>query len=163
MMSVVVIFAIIIAVVSLGAFVSGRRFGVLALSLAAGSILSEMWVGWLASLFSRYGLELSWMPIGVLAAVTLLIAPLLLLLFNGPKYSSKYERVFSALATGFMTAAFLVEPFGQFIALEGEALEAYLWLSDHWRYVITAGLVLGLVDLFLMQGRKSPSVKSKKH
>ena len=45
--------------------------------------------------------------------------------------------------------------------LEGQALAVYDWLAAMWQYVVTVGLVLGIIDLFLLHNlRKS---EPKKH
>ncbi len=46
-MSVIILFGAILVTVFAVAFVSSRRFGPLALSLATGFLLSEWWGGWL--------------------------------------------------------------------------------------------------------------------
>lgn len=161
-MSIAVLFAGIVVVVFVGAFLSSRRFGTLALSLAAGSILSGMWSSWLADLLSGYDIGFAWMPPGVLATGLLLLLPLMILLMSGPKYSGKSGRIFSSLAIGVLTAAFLVVPLGQYMSLEGDMLAVYRWLSGHWQYVVTAGLVFGVLDLVMLHGKK-PVVSGKKH
>lgn len=161
-MSIAVLFLGIVVVVFIGTFLSSRRFGALALSLAAGSVLSDVWSPWLADLLSKYGVGFAWMPSGVLATGLLLLLPLIILLMSGPKYSGKSGRIFSSLAVGVLTAAFLVVPLGQYMTLEGETLAVYQWLSSHWQYVVTAGLVFGVLDLVMLHGKKS-AVSSKKH
>ena len=158
-MEVILLFGGVVAVVFAGAFVTSRRFGVLALGLAAGSVSAGLWADWLARFLSGFGLSLPWLPIGVLATVILLLAPVLALLFSGPKYHGRYDRIASALAIGLLTAAFLVQPLGKFLILKGDALAVYQWLSGVWQYVVTAGLTLGVIDLFLSHSKNS----SKKH
>lgn len=151
----VILFSSVVAAVSIISFFCARRFGALALSLAAGSVLSSLWADWLARQLSSLGLGLSWLPIGALATIILLLAPMLVLLFSGPKSRGRYDRIVSALAIGLLTAAFLVQPLGKFLALKGDALAAYQWLAGAWQYVVTVGLVLGVIDLFLSHGKKS--------
>ena len=105
------------------------------------------------------GLEISWLPAGVVASVILLVAPLVLLLISGPRYSGKFERIFSSLIVGIMVAVFLVEPLGQFLVLSGEALDAYRHLLDWWKYIMTTGLIIGVVDVFIMHTQKKSDKK----
>lgn len=161
-MTVALLFAVIVAVVSVGAFISGRRFGALSFGLAAGSVLSSLWSGWLAGVMQTYGLSLPWLPVGVLSIVLLLILPMLVLLVSGPKYSKKFKRLVFSLAIGVLTAAFLVQPLVEYMVLEGDAVEVYQWLSSYWQYVVTVGLVVGLMDLFAIHSRKA-SLPDKKH
>lgn len=160
-MSVLLLFGIIVAVVFVVAFVSNRRFGPLALALAAGSMLADFWASSLAIIVGGFGINTPELPSGVLAAVVLLVMPLLLLLFGGPRYSGKYQRIASAMMIALLTAALLVRPLGKHMALDGEALKMYKILNDCWQYVVTAGLLIGLVDLFLLHSVKLPSSKKK--
>lgn len=161
-MSAMALFVAVVIVVFIGALLSARRFGVLALALTAGSVLAGMWSSWLAGQLVDLGVSLSWLPAGVLATVVLLVAPLMLLLISGPKYHGKFERIMSAVGVGILTAAFLIQPLGRFVMFEGAVLSAYVWLGGVWQYVVTVGVVVGVVDLFLMHSQKAVK-PGKKH
>lgn len=154
-MSVAILFGSIIAVVFLVTFLSGRRFGPLALSLAAGAMLAEIWAGWLVVVVAGLGFEVPGLPHGVIATLIILLGPLLMLLLGGPRYFKKFERVASALCIALLTAALLVEPLGQYMTLDADALRVYSLLVEWQPYVITAGLGLGLIDLFLLHTAKT--------
>ncbi len=160
-MSVAILFGVIVAVIFAAAFVSSRRFGPLALALAAGFLLAEWWSSWLGSILDGFGMELDWLPNGVIAVLLLLLAPLFALLASGPKYQKKHMKIVSAAGIAFLAAALLVMPLGKFMSLDGQALELYKMFAGAWRYIATAGLVLGVVDLFLTHTASSRS--SKKH
>lgn len=161
-MSVAIIFGAILAVVFVIAFVSSRRFGPLALALAAGSLLAELWADWLTIIIGGFGIDVPGLPQGVIATLILLLAPLILLFLGGPRYRGKWERFFSALMIALLTAALLVQPLGKYMQLDGEALAVYQVLSEWWKYVVSVGLVLGLIDVFLLHSAKAPE-HSKKH
>ena len=160
-MSVAILFGVIVAVIFAAAFVSSRRFGPLALALAAGFLLAEWWSNWLGSILDGFGMELDWLPNGVIAVLLLLLAPLFALLASGPKYQKKYMKIVSAAGIAFLAAALLVMPLGKFMSLDGQALELYKMFAGAWRYIATTGLVLGVVDLFLAHTASGRS--SKKH
>ena len=161
-MSVAILFGVIVAVIFAAAFVSSRRFGPLALALAAGFLLAEWWSNWLSSILDGFGMELDWLPNGVIAVLLLLLAPLFALLASGPKYQKKHMKIVSAAGIAFLAAALLVMPLGKFMSLDGQALELYKMFAGAWRYIATTGLVLGIVDEFLAHTAKSGS-GSKKH
>lgn len=140
-------------------FFSQRRFGVLALALAAGSVLASIWSKQLGDVLEQAGLEAAVLPVGVISSVVLLIAPALLLVLGGPKHHEKSKRAVAALAFAVLGAAFLVEPMGSYITLSGDALTAYTWLLGSYKYVITAGLVLGVLDMFVGQNSKHKKPK----
>lgn len=160
-MSVAILFGVIVAVIFVAAFVSSRRFGPLALALAAGFLLAEWWSNWLGSILDGFGMELDWLPNGVIAVLLLLLAPLFALLASGPKYQKKHMKIVSAAGIAFLAAALLVMPLGKFMSLDGQALELYKMFAGAWRYIATTGLVLGVVDLFLAHTASGRS--SKKH
>lgn len=162
-MEVIIVFAIIVIAVFVGAFLSGRRFGALSLGLAAGSILSGFWAVDLAVPLMALGFSDEWLPPEVVATVTLLLAPAIILLLSGPKYTKKVSRVLSALAIGVLTAAFLVKPLGGLMTLDGAALEVYGILADYWQYVVGVGLILGVFDLFMLHSTRSLKNDKKKH
>lgn len=161
-MSVAILFGVIVAVIFAAAFVSSRRFGLLALALAAGFLLAEWWSSWLAGVLDGFGIALDWLPNGVIAVLLLLLAPLFALLVGGPKYHNRYMKIVSAAGIAFLAAALLVVPLGKFMLLDGQALALYKMFAGAWRYIATAGLVLGVLDLFLAHTAKSGS-GSKKH
>ena len=149
-MSIIILFGAILAIVFTIAFVSSRRFGPLALSLAAGFLLSEWWASWLTGLLDGLKLAVSWLPNGVIAALTLTLIPLFALLLGGPRYQRKHEKIISAVAIAFLTASLLVVPLGKYVSLDGQALDLYKIFSNNWRYVATLGLVCGVIDLFML-------------
>lgn len=156
-MEVAIIFLIIIAVVFAGVFLSGRRLGPLALALAAGSILSTIWADSLTIIISGLGFEVPGLPYGVISTVIIVLLPMLVLLFGGPRYLKKVQRVFAALLVSALAAALLVHPLGSYMTLDGASLETYELMLDWWPYLVTVGLVMGLVDLFLLHSVKAPS------
>ena len=149
-MSVIILFGAILAIVFTIAFVSSRRFGPLALSLAAGFLLSEWWASWLTGLLDGLKLAVSWLPNGVIAALTLTLIPLFALLLGGPRYQRKHEKIVSAVAIAFLTASLLVVPLGKYVSLDGQALDLYKIFANNWRYIATLGLVCGVIDLFML-------------
>jgi predicted PurR-regulated permease PerM len=79
--------------------------------------------------------------------------------FVGPRYSGRFERIFSALVIGVMVGAFLVKPLGQYLVLSGDSLIVYKHLLDWWQYIVTAGLIIGVVDIFVMHTQKKSDKK----
>ncbi len=149
-MSIIILFGAILAIVFTIAFISSRRFGPLALSLAAGFLLSEWWASWLTGLLDGLKLAVSWLPNGVIAVLTLTLIPLFALLLGGPRYQRKHEKIISAVAIAFLTASLLVVPLGKYVSLDGQALDLYKIFANNWRYVATLGLVCGVIDLFML-------------
>ena len=68
-MSVIILFGAILVTVFAVAFVSSRRVGPLALSLATGFLLSEWWGGWLTGVLDGLKLETGLLPNGVISGL----------------------------------------------------------------------------------------------
>ena len=163
-MSVVLLFGGVAVAVTALAFVLNRRFGVLALALAAGVLLAELWAEWLAGVIGGLGISgVAGLPNGVIATIILTVGPLVLLLITGPKGHGKLLRLISSVLIGVLAAAVLVRPLGKFMTLDAEAMKTYKLLSDWWYYVATVGLVAGLVDMSVpLQAKASASKKTKR-
>ena len=163
-MSIVLLFGGVAVVVTALAFVLNRRFGVLALALAAGALLAELWAEWLAAgVIGGLGVSsVAGLPNGVVATIILTVGPLVLLLITGPKGPGKLLRLISAVLVGVLAAAVLVRPLGKFMTLDAEAMKTYKLLSDWWHYAATVGLVAGLLDMSLPLQVKAPAAKKTK-
>lgn len=162
-MSVVLLFGGVAVAVTALAFVLNRRFGVLALALAAGVLLAELWAEWLAGVIGGLGVSsVVGLPNGVIATIILTVGPLVLLLITGPKGPGKLLRLVSAVLVGMLAAAVLVRPLGKFMTLDADAMKTYKLLSDWWYYVATVGLVVGLVDMSVPLKAKPPAAKKTK-
>jgi hypothetical protein len=147
-MNVVVVFAILAVVLFVGAYISKRRFGLLGLALAAGSILSTIWNYDAGLIVSAIGI----IPEGpVTTAVTLsliVVLPAILLLFHGYTYKHIIGRLVGAFLFTVLTLAFLVEPLGYVFTVEGSGSEAYMWLLNNKDVIISIGMIIAVVDLF---------------
>lgn len=162
-MSVVLLFGGVAVAVAALVFVLNRRFGVLALALAAGVLLAELWAEWLAGVIGGLGVSsVVGLPNGVVATIILTVGPLVLLLITGPKGHGKLLRLVSAVLVGVLAVAVLVRPLGKFMTLDAEAMKTYKLLSDWWCYVATVGLVVGLVDMSVPLKAKPPTAKKPK-
>lgn len=162
-MNIAMLFGVITVAIFVLAFLSNRRFGVLALSLAVGSMLAEFWTKWLGKMIDNLGFGILGLPNAATAALVLLIAPLMLLMFGGPKYHGKLQRIISAVATALLTAALLSQPLSRLEGIGGEDFVVYKFMRDWWQYIATVGLVAGLIDVFLLHSAKSSHPKRTKH
>lgn len=160
-MDVAIVFGLVIVAVFAGTFLSGRRFGVLAFSLAAGSILDGLWSKEVANILAIFGLRLDALPGEVVASAFLLLMPLILLLLSGPKYQKRLNGLIPAVLVGVLAAAFLVEPLGSYMTLSGESLRVYQLILKYSPYIISMGMVLAITDLWLVHGKKPAKLDKK--
>jgi len=159
----IIVFAALAVVLFLGAFISKRRFGLLGLALAAGATLSTLWSYDAGLVVSSTGL----VPEGVITqAVTqslVVLLPAILLLFHGYAYKKRISRTVGSLLFTVLALAFLVEPIGYALPLEGVGAQAYATLKEYKDIIISAGVVLAVVDLFFTKPAHLAEKASKKH
>ncbi len=160
-MNVALVFGVLAVTLFVSAFITRRRFGLLGLALASGSILSGIW-GYDAGLVvSAVGI----VPSGplttaaTLAAIVLL--PAVLLLFHGYTYKTTVGRIFGALLFSLLALAFLVEPLGHALILQGAGADVYTKLVANREVIIGIGLVLAVIDLFFTKPAHLAEKKSK--
>ncbi len=158
-MNVLIIIAIIFAVLLALAFFTKRRFGVLGLALTAGATLSGLWANELTPYIRQAGLELVAPPLETVVAIVLILLPAVVLLFSGPKVHKLSQKVFSGALFALLALAYMVEPLGSALILEGEAKMLFDYLNDYHGWIITAGIVYALFDLLFV---KTPKI-DKEH
>lgn len=156
-MGVILICIALAVVLFVSAYVTRRRFGLLGLALAAGSILSGIW-GYDAGLIaSGLGFPTGSLTTAITLAVVVLL-PAVVLLFHGYRYKTFIGRVVGASLFTLLALAFLIEPLGHVLMLQGFGADVYNWLSQNRTTIIGGGLIAAVVDLFLT----TPARKSER-
>jgi hypothetical protein len=145
----VILICIVIAILLFGAaFITRRRFGLLGLALAAGSLLSGIW-GFDAGLVAgSLGIPSGAVTSAVILALIVLL-PAGVLLFHGYTYKTLVGRIIGASLFTLLALAFLIEPLGHVLVLQGFGADVYLWLANNRTAIIGVGLIIAVVDLFL--------------
>lgn len=160
-MNVAIVFFIVLLLLFALAYVTKRRFGVLGLALAAGSMLSELWAAQLTPLVREAGLVVQNPPLITVVSVALVLLPAVFLLFSGPSYQGTGRRVIGAFLFAALAFALLVEPLGSALVLQGEGRAMYEFFSDNRVYIVTVGLVIAIIDL--LGAHTSRAHKTSKH
>lgn len=156
-MTFVVIFLLLIAALFTVAYLTKRRFGVLGLALAAGSILSTLWVGDLTPIIAQAGFILVRPPLESVVAGMLTLLPAVLLLTSGPSYASSKQRVIGALLFAVLATVLLLEPLGSALVIEGLGEQVFDFMTTYRVIIITVCLALAIMDLFVAKTPKIPS------
>ena len=146
-MNVAIVFVVIILLLFALAYVTKRRFGVLGLALAAGSMLSELWAAQLTPVVRDAGLILQNPPLITIVSVVLVLLPAIFLLFSGPSYRGSPRRLFGAFLFASLAFALLVEPLGSALVLQGEGRMIYEFFANNRVYIVTVGLIVAVFDL----------------
>lgn len=146
-MNVALVFGIVLLLLFALAYFTKRRFGVLGLALAAGSMLSELWAAQLTPFVRDAGLIVQNPPLITIVSVVLVLLPAVFLLFSGPSYHDTFKRVIGALLFAALAFALLIEPLGSALVLQAEGRVLYEFFTDNRVYIVTAGLVIAVFDL----------------
>lgn len=157
-MEIIIICFVISIVLFVSAFITKRRFGLLGLALAAGSLLSGIW-GYDAGLVAdSFGIPSGPLTSAITMALIVLL-PAVVLLFHGYTYRTLVGRVIGASLFTLLALAFLVEPLGRILVLQDFGAVVYDWLVANRTLIIGLGLIIAVVDLFLTK----PARISEKH
>lgn len=147
-MEVILICATIAVLLFVAAFITRRRFGLLGLALAAGSLLSGIW-GYDAGLIaSGLGIPTGSLTTAIILAIIVLL-PASVLLFHGSTYKTLIGRIVGSALFTLLASAFLIEPLGHVLMPQGMGADVYNWLSQNRMTIIGGGLIIAVVDLFL--------------
>ena len=150
--SATIIIAILLLALFLLAFITGRRFGILGLGIAAGTLLATQTLLPLETVFQLFQQYLGGISPAQATAILLLLAPSILLMFSGgPKYHSKKMRLLGALLYTIMAGlAFLPFVISQ---IEIPAEVKNIIMTSH-TFALAVGVVIAVVDCFIMRNRK---------
>lgn len=158
-MSAFLILAILFGALFTMSYVAKRRFGVLGLALAAGSVLNATWAAALTPWVQAQGFNVAAPPIGTLVSTLLILGPALLLLFGGPTYSSSTQRIVGSFAFAALALVFLMQPIGIALIFDETSAAIYRAVSESSNGIVAAGIVLALADLLMT---RTPHRSSKK-
>lgn len=160
-MNVAIVFGVVLVLLFALAYFTKRRFGVLGLALAAGSMLSELWAVQLTPVVRDAGLIVQNPPLITIVSVVLVLLPAIFLLFSGPGYHDTFKRVIGAFLFAALAFALLIEPLGSALVLQAEGRMVYEFFNDNRVYIVTAGLIIAIFDLLGTHTARTP--KHSKH
>lgn len=153
------IYLIVVPVLFLLAYFSKRRFGMLGLGLAAGSLLSSYWSDETVKLAVYLGAP-SGLVVMSASVIVLTLLPSLILLLHGSSYSNKTMKLIGSIAFAILGLAFLIEPLGMVLTMNTTD-EIYRKIVSCKELIIGFGLALAVVDT--MFTFKTKDDKDKKH
>lgn len=159
-MEIILICIAIAAALFISAFITKRRFGLLGLALAAGSLLSSTWGYDINLAAGGFGVPNTPLATAIIMSLVIL-APPIVLLFHGYTYKNHIARLIGAGLFTILALAFLIDPLGHILMPTGFGKNVFDWLVNNRNFVIGAGLILAIIDLFLTKPAPSPDKKSK--
>lgn len=140
------------------AFISKRRFGLLGLSLAAGSVLSSLWGEYSGDIMSFFGLARSSSTEAVVG-VTLILLPAAITLLHGYTYKTILGRALGAFAFAILAVALLSAPLSYAFINTGPMAEFVALFEKYKDLIIGGGIIIAVFDLLFSK----PRLLSKKH
>jgi hypothetical protein len=162
MTNTILVFAGTAVVLFVLSFWSKRRFGVLGLALAAGSVLAGLWLNDASMLIGALGI----IPRGnITNAVTIAIVtvlPAVVLMFHGHAYKDFIPRAVGAILFTVLGLAFLASPIEIATAGGASALEIYRRLENYQGLIISLGLIVAVLDLVFTRNGKSLEKRGKR-
>lgn len=154
-MTVIIVFTVLAIALFLGAFWSRRRYGLLGLALTAGATLSSIWSYDAGLVVSSTGLVPNGPFTNAIALSLIVLLPAIILLFHGYTYKENAARVIGSFLFTVLALAFLVEPLGFALPLEGASNDVYKWLMQWKEVIISVGVVFAVIDLFFTKPAKN--------
>ncbi|PKL31924.1 hypothetical protein CVV43_00540 [Candidatus Saccharibacteria bacterium HGW-Saccharibacteria-1] len=147
-MNIIIIFAVVIIALFVLLFITKRKFGLLGLALAAGSILSGLWVEKAGYILGMLNAPSNMYVIAFVSA-SIVIAPAILMIFHDGKYKTTVGRLVGSSLFTLLALAFLVEPIGRVLIPQGFGAVVYDWVASNNSAIIATCLILAIVDLWL--------------
>jgi hypothetical protein len=147
-MSPLLVFSVLVALLFGGAYLTKRRFGVLGLALAGGSLLAELWGVAGGLLFAAEDIHIGVLSPENLALVVVTLLPALLLLLHGPSYHGPLQRLGASLLFTLLALALVIHPIQPLLAGSGAGMAIYSHIMQSRELIISAGLVAAFVDIF---------------
>ncbi len=157
-MGTTIVYVLIPIVLFVVSFFAKRRFGLLGLALAAGSLLSGVW-GYDAGLIaSGLGFPSNIYVDSIISSIIILL-PSILLLFHGYAYKNVFSRTIGALMYTILAMALLFVPLISVFPPSGIGSSIINAFSSSSKFIVGVCLIGAVIDLFLTK----PSDNSKKH
>lgn len=144
------------------AYFSKRRFGLIGLSLAAGSVLASIW-GYEAGLTAGVlGIQTN-QTTSTIASCALILLPPIILMFHGKSYKTHIGKIIGSVCFAILALAFLITPLSGTVSVQGNGSNVYEWFTANSRMIIGIGLSLAVLDLFLTKPAHDKHDKHHKH
>lgn len=148
-MEVLIVFIVVAVLLFVSAYIAKRRFGLLGLALAAGATLSTIWNYDAGLIVGSLGIFPPGPLTTALTLSSIVLLPAVILLFHGYTYRSFIARAVGAFLFTALALAFLVDPLSFALPVNGVGKDVYNVLRDSKEVIISVGLILAVVDLFL--------------
>lgn len=139
------------------AYFSRRRYGILALGLCAGTLLSQYFTGAASALIESQGVQLVAPPLGTVVGIGLTLVPVLFLLTSGPAYGNKRARLLGGILFAVLGSLFLIPVLKASLASDLLTQQFFFYAGTYGPSVTAILILWAVVDTMLATGRKAAS------
>ncbi len=146
-MNSIVVFGIVIGALFALLYFTKRRLGLLGLALAAGAMLSQLWVGDITPIVASAGFILVKPPLESVVATIITLLPALILLPGTPTYSSMVHRIIGSITFALLATTLLLVPLGSALIIEGTGRIVYDFLTVNQAAIVSICLALSILHL----------------
>lgn len=155
------IILIIFVCLTLLAFSSKRRFGVLGLALCAGLVLSQQLARDTSNVLEANAVPVEPLAYASAASVLLILLPALVLLISGPKYSGKHAQLLGSIGFGVFATVLLLGPLTADLPTLDPAVKPILdMIATNKAWVLSLGVLIAVADMFAAHNLKLPGKRS---
>lgn len=158
----IITYILILAGLFVLAFFAKRRFGLLGLALATGSMLALIWGEEAGLTVGVFGVQTN-QTTSAVATCVLILLPSIILMSHGKSYKTIFGKVLGSALFAILGLAFLVGPLMNIIQVDGVGTNIYGWFVNNSRTIIGVGLSVAVLDLFLTKPAHDKHDKHHKH
>lgn len=145
-MTLIIVLLLMVCLTAL-AFATRRRFGVLGLALCAGVILSQLATGDVSSVLKSADVPVEPLSYQTAARVFLVIVPALVLMFAGPRYTTKHAQIVGAVGFGLFATVLLLPPLTADLPISDEAVRPFLnFIANNTRWIVSVAVIAAIAD-----------------
>lgn len=128
-------------------FVSRRHIGMPALGLTAGAVLAKLWTDSLTPIVAEAGVVIEKPPLNSVVAIVLTLIPAVIVMLRSTKAHSIIHQIYSSLVFAALTVMLTYGAFANAVILDDTSKDIVLQLLPYDSGIITACIVLALVDV----------------
>ena len=146
------------------AFLTKRRYGVLGLGLTGGLVLSQQISRDFAAFLRATDVPVEPLPFATAASLVLILAPALIMLFSGPKYTDQRYAIAGSVLFAVFGTVLLLPSLVPSLPFDDKAVVQPLLstIALNSPLIISAAVIVAVFDMMHAQG-KSPLGKKSKH
>lgn len=157
----VVIILIILVCLTLLAFSSKRRFGVLGLALCGGLVLSQQLAHDMSNVLETNSVPVQPLAYSSAASVLLILLPAFILLVSGPKYVGKRAQLIGSIGFGVFATIILLGPLTADLPTLDPTIKPVLdMIAANKAWILSTGVIVAVIDMFAAHSLKMPGRKS---